>query len=149
MLFSLMEGADNLIAEGFQPERDIWFAFGQDEEVSGRQGAFKIADYMKEKGLRFDAVYDEGGIIAAPGSAMESIKEPLALVGVGEKGFLTLRLTVRGMGGHSSMPPAKGSLVYAAEIIEKLNNNQFPARIISPIAAFFDNVGGELSLIHI
>ena len=144
MLFSLMEGADNLIAEGFQPERDIWFAFGQDEEVSGRQGAFKIADYMKGKGLRFDAVYDEGGIIAAPGSAMESIKEPLALVGVGEKGFLTLRLTVRGMGGHSSMPPAKGSLVYAAEIIEKLNNNQFPARIISPIAAFFDNVGGEM-----
>ena len=144
MLFSLMEGADNLIAEGFQPERDIWFAFGQDEEVSGRQGAFKIADYFKQKGLRFSAVYDEGGIIAAPGSAIESIQEPLALVGVGEKGFLTLRLTIKGMGGHSSMPPSKSSLVYAAEIIEKLNNNQFPAEIISPIAAFFDNVGGEM-----
>uniref|UniRef100_UPI00356950EA M20/M25/M40 family metallo-hydrolase n=1 Tax=Bacteroides finegoldii TaxID=338188 RepID=UPI00356950EA len=144
MLFSLMEGADNLIAEGFQPERDIWFAFGQDEEVSGRQGAFKIADYFKQKGLRFSAVYDEGGIIAAPGSAIESIQGPLALVGVGEKGFLTLRLTIKGMGGHSSMPPSKSSLVYAAEIIEKLNDNQFPAEIISPIAAFFDNVGEEM-----
>ena len=144
MLFSLMEGADNLIAEGFQPERDIWFAFGQDEEVSGRQGASKIADYFKQKGLRFSAVYDEGGIIAAPGSAIESIQEPLALVGVGEKGFLTLRLTIKGMGGHSSMPPSKSSLVYAAEIIEKLNDNQFPAEIIPPIAAFFDNVGEEM-----
>lgn len=144
MLFSLMEGADNLIAEGFQPERDIWFAFGHDEEVSGRQGALKIADYFKDKGLHFDAVYDEGGIIAAPGSAMESIKVPLALVGVGEKGFVTLRLTVKGIGGHSSMPPSKGSLVYAAEIIEKLNKDQFPARIISPIANFFTNVGGSM-----
>ena len=48
------------------------------------------------------------------------------------------------MGGHSSMPPSKSSLVYAAEIIEKLNDNQFPAEIISPIAAFFDNVGEEM-----
>jgi len=64
-------------------------------------------DYFKQKGLRFSAVYDEGGIIAAPGSAIESIQEPLALVGVGEKGFLTLRLTIKGMGGHSSMPPSK------------------------------------------
>lgn len=145
MLFSLMEGADNLIAEGFQPERDIWFAFGHDEEVSGRQGALKIADYFKQKGLRFDAVYDEGGIIASPGSAMKMIQKPMALVGIGEKGFLTLQLTVKGIGGHSSMPPAKSSLIYAAEIIEKLNENQFPARIISPIASFFDNIGNEMN----
>lgn len=144
MLFSLMEGADDLITEGFQPERDIWFAFGHDEEVSGRQGALKIADYFKNRGMDFDAVYDEGGIIAAPGSAIESIKAPLGLVGVGEKGFLTLRLTVKGMGGHSSMPPKKSSLVYAAEIIEKLNSDQFPAQIITPIETFFDNIGNEM-----
>lgn len=144
MLFSLMEGADKLINEGFQPERDIYFAFGHDEEVSGRQGALKIADYFKDKGLSFDAVYDEGGIVAAPGSAMESIRIPLGLVGIGEKGFLTLRLKVKGMGGHSSMPPAKGSLDYAAEIICKLNSNQLKARIISPIASFLDNIGGEM-----
>lgn len=144
MLFSLMESADALISEGFQPERDIWFAFGHDEEVSGRQGALKIADYFKDQGLAFDAVYDEGGIIAAPGSAMESIEKPLALVGTGEKGFLTLRLKVKGLGGHSSMPPEKSSLIYAAEIIERLNENQMPAGIITPIASFLKNIGGEM-----
>lgn len=144
MLFSILEGADALIAEGFQPEQDIWFAFGHDEEVSGRQGAVKIADYFKSKGLTFDAVYDEGGIIAAPRSAIESVDKPIALIGTGEKGFLTLRISVRGIGGHSSMPPAKSSLVYAAEIIEKLNNNQMPAEIISPIQGFLDNIGGEM-----
>jgi len=145
MLFSLFEAADSLITEGWQPERDIWFAFGHDEEVSGRQGAVHIADYFKQQGITFDAVYDEGGIIAAPGSAMESVKKPIALVGIGEKGFLTLRIKVMGLGGHSSMPPAKSSLVYAAEIIEKLNSNQMPAKIISPIASFLTNMGGEMN----
>lgn len=145
LLFSLMEGASDLIAEGFQPERDIWFAFGHDEEVSGRQGALKIADYFKQKGLTFDAVYDEGGIIASSGSAIESVQRPLALVGTGEKGFLTLQITVKGLGGHSSMPPAKSSLIYAAEIIEKLNTNQFKPTIIAPIASFFNNIGDQMS----
>lgn len=144
MLFSLFEAADSLIGENFQPEQDIWFAFGHDEEVSGRQGALKIAEYFKNKGLSFDAVYDEGGIIATPKSVLESINKPLALIGTGEKGFLTLRIKVKGIGGHSSMPPAKSSLVYAAEIIEKLNNEQMPAEIIAPIEAFLDNIGGEM-----
>jgi len=145
MLFSLFEAADELISEGLQPERDIWFAFGHDEEVSGRQGAVHIAEYFKQQGITFDAVYDEGGIIAASGSAMESINKPMALVGIGEKGFLTLRIKVYGLGGHSSMPPEKSSLVYAAEIIEKLNSNQMPAKIISPIASFLNNIGAEMN----
>ncbi|MCD8185005.1 MAG: M20/M25/M40 family metallo-hydrolase [Rikenellaceae bacterium] len=147
MLFSLMEGAETLIAEGFQSERDIWFAFGHDEEVGGRQGALQIAAMFRERGLSFDAVYDEGGIIAAPGAAMESIQKPLALVGTGEKGFLTLRLRVKGLGGHSSMPPAKSSLVYAAEIIERLNTEQIAARIIPPIASFLDHIGSQMSFL--
>ena len=147
MLFSIMEAADNLISEGFQPEQDIWFAFGQDEEVSGRQGAVKIAQYFKEKGIYFDAVYDEGGFVVAPKSAIESVDKPLALVGTGEKGFLTVKISVKGVGGHSSMPPLKGSLVYAAEIIEKLNNSQMHAEIIPPIESFLKNVGSEMGFV--
>ncbi len=37
MLFSIMEAADDLLSQGFQPERDVWFAFGQDEENGGRE----------------------------------------------------------------------------------------------------------------
>lgn len=144
MLFSLFEAADTLISKGFQPEQDIWFAFGQDEEVGGEQGAVRIANYFKDKGITFDAVYDEGGIIAASGSAIESIKKPLALIGTGEKGFLTLRIKAFALGGHSSMPPAKSSLVYVAEIIEKLNENQMKPQIISPISSFLKNIGGEM-----
>ncbi|NDV59584.1 M20/M25/M40 family metallo-hydrolase [Bacteroides sp. 519] len=142
MLFSILEAADTLIAEGFHPEQDIWFAFGFDEEIGGTEGAVKIAEYFKQQNITFDAVYDEGSVIIAPGQA--GIKQSLALVGVAEKGSCTIRITVRGMGGHSSMPPAKGSLVYAAEIIQKLNDKQMPAKLISPISSFLDQVGASM-----
>ena len=144
MLFSIMEAANNLIGEGFQPEQDIWIAFGHDEEVSGRQGAIKIAEYFKQQNLSFDAVYDEGGFILGPKAALESVDAPMALIGTGEKGFLTVKISVKGTGGHSSIPPLKGSLVYAAEIIEKLNKEQMPAEIIAPIQGFLDNIGDAM-----
>ncbi|MCD7963139.1 MAG: M20/M25/M40 family metallo-hydrolase [Rikenellaceae bacterium] len=141
MLFGLLEAADALIEEGFTPQQDIWFSFGHDEEVGGLHGATYIAEWFLQQGITFDAVYDEGGIIDADG--LNKVSSPIALVGIGEKGFLTLQIKVAGIGGHSSMPPKKGSLVMAAEIMEKLNNNQMKARIIPPISDFLDNIGGE------
>lgn len=142
MLFAIMEAVDELLAEGFVPERDIWLAFGFDEEIGGTEGALKIAEYFKREGITFDGVYDEGGIVSAPG--LGGIDRALALVGTAEKGFCTIKISVHGTGGHSSMPPAKGSLVLAAEIIEKLNSEQMKARLIPPISSFLDNVGGTM-----
>lgn len=141
MLFSILEATDSLLAEGFRPERDVWIALGFDEETGGTQGALKIARYFEEQGIAFDAVYDEGGIIIAPG--LGGIQRTAALVGTAEKGFSTIRITVRGTGGHSSMPPEKGSLVLAAEIIEMLNQERMPAFLTAPVIAFLDRIGGS------
>ncbi|MDH7463083.1 M20/M25/M40 family metallo-hydrolase [Chitinophagaceae bacterium 26-R-25] len=143
MLFGLMEASTQLIGKGFQPNCDIYFAFGHDEEASGMNGAGKIVEYFKSKNIEFDAVYDEGGIVAAPGIA--GIKKPIALIGTAEKGFLTLKIRVKGTGGHSSMPPRNSSLVQAAEIIQLLEKEQLKPDIIPPVQNFLKNVGGEMS----
>jgi carboxypeptidase PM20D1 len=145
MLFGIMEASTQLISKGFQPNRDIYFAFGNDEEVGGANGAGKIAAYFKANNLRFDAVYDEGGIVTAPGIA--GIKKPIALIGTAEKGVLTLRIKVKGTGGHSSMPPRNSSLVQAAEIIQRLDEDQLKPDIIPPVQNFLKNVGGEMSFV--
>lgn len=44
------------------------------------------------------------------------------------------------------MPPQKGSLVLAAEIIEKLNTNQMQAMITPPIQYFLKNIGGSMDI---
>ena len=142
MLFAILEAVDALLKEGFRPERDVWLAFGFDEETGGVNGAVDIARYFKERGMVFDAVYDEGGIIAAPG--LGGIRTPVALVGTAEKGFSTMRITVFGQGGHSSMPPADPSLVDAAEIMVRLHEQQLPLRLTAPVAAFLDRIGGAM-----
>lgn len=146
MLFSILEAADALLEKGFRPERDVWIAFGFDEEIGGTEGALHIARYFKQQHIVFDAVYDEGGIIAAPGLA--GIRRSVALVGTAEKGFSTLRITVYGQGGHSSMPPARGSLVDAAEIIVRLNERQLPAHLTAPVATFLDRIGGSMGFVQ-
>ncbi|MBV8252111.1 MAG: M20/M25/M40 family metallo-hydrolase [Chitinophaga sp.] len=143
MLFAVMESVDHLIAQGFVPERDIYLAFGFDEEVGGTEGALKIATYFKEKGITFDAVYDEGGIVSAAGS-LPGINAPVALIGCAEKGFWSARVRVKGLGGHSSMPPLQSAIGKAAVIMQRLETEQMKPMLIPLIDQFFTNVGGMM-----
>lgn len=143
-LFAILEAAEALIAEDYQPRRDIWFAFGHDEEIGGQDGALQMANYFEAQGLYFDAVHDEGGVITSLAMISPKAVRPVAVVGVAEKGFLVVKITVNGPGGHSSMPPRNASIVQAAEIVAKLNANQMPAKITPPIAAFLERAGGEM-----
>ena len=99
---AVLEAAEYLLARSFQPRRTIYFAFGADEEVGGQFGAAKIAEHLRERGVQLAFTLDEGGIILS--DAVRGIDKPVALIGTAEKGYLTLRLTAHGPGGHSSMP---------------------------------------------
>ncbi|WP_315816156.1 M20/M25/M40 family metallo-hydrolase [Paraflavitalea speifideaquila] len=144
MLFGLLEAMTKVMQEGFQPSRDIYLAFGFDEEVGGRMGAVNIASYFKNKGLHFDAVYDEGGIIATSGT-ISGMNNDVALIGCAEKGFLSARITVKGLGGHSSTPPLQSAIGKAAIIMQRLEQSQMKPEIIPLINNFFTNVGGSMS----
>ena len=64
-VMGLLEAAEQLLAAGFSPTRTVCFAFGHDEEISGRQGATAIAARMRELGLHFSWMVDEGGMLVA------------------------------------------------------------------------------------
>jgi len=102
-LIALMEAAEALIKAGFQPERTLYFAFGEDEEIGGQRGAARIAALLTERGEQLEAVLDEGGAIVQ--GTLPGVELPVALIGIAEKGYLTLRLRVEQPGGHSSAPP--------------------------------------------
>jgi carboxypeptidase PM20D1 len=126
-VIALMESLELLLAEGFQPKRSIYLAFGHDEEVSGRDGAAKIAEHFAKQGVRFDFVLDEGGAITQ--DMMEGITRPLAVIGVSEKGYVNLELTVNAAGGHSSEPPAHTALGILSHAIVKIEDNPFAPRL--------------------
>lgn len=126
-VIALMEAVEGLLREGFWPQRTIFLAFGHDEEASGLQGAARIAGVLQEKGVRLEAVLDEGGMIMEdwlPGMAA-----PMALIGVAEKGYLTLELTAKGAGGHSSTPPRRSAVGILARALARLEERPMPARL--------------------
>ena len=58
----MLGAAEELLAEGFTPKQDVYFVSSCTEETDG-YGGEKIAAYLKEKGLPFDLILDEGGMI--------------------------------------------------------------------------------------
>ncbi len=141
MLFSLLDATELLLEENFTPERDIYFAFGHDEEVGGAQGAAKVSEYFQNKKIQFEAVYDEGGIVS--GSGIAGLKRDIALIGLAEKGFSSVVIKVKGEGGHSSMPPLHTALGKAAVIMQRLEDNQFKPRLIEPMQDFLINLASD------
>ncbi|MCY1660643.1 M20/M25/M40 family metallo-hydrolase [Chryseobacterium sp. SL1] len=144
MLFSLMESMNNVIKNKHTPKRNIYLAFGFDEEVGGKKGATQIASYFKRKNIQFDAVYDEGGLILEKGS-ISGIDSDVAVIGCAEKGFLSAKIKVKGLGGHSSTPPMESAIGKAAVIMQRLEDDQMKPVITPLIQQFFDNIGGSMS----
>ncbi len=56
-LISLLEAAEKLMQNNFQPEQTIYFSFGHDEEVGGT-GAIAVAALLKERGVEAEFVMD-------------------------------------------------------------------------------------------
>ena len=127
-LVTILEAANALVASGYQPTRTIWMLFGHDEEVSG-SGAQSAVDYFERENIRMEMVLDEGFFVIDPfpltGSAV-------ALIGIAEKGYVTIRLTSEAIGGHSSMPPRASANVQLARAIVALDENQMPADFTKP-----------------
>ncbi|MBU3914073.1 M20 family peptidase [bacterium] len=141
-LISIMETAETLLKDGFTPRRDIYFAFGHDEETRGEQGAMAMAKIFVQRGIEFEFVLDEGGVVAE--GAFPAIKKPLAMVGIAEKGIASIELTVNGTGGHSSMPPRHTAVGLMSRLITDLENNQMKARVCDPVKKQFERIGTEL-----
>lgn len=136
---AIMESVETLVSQGFQPERTLYLAFGHDEETGGRTGAANIVSHLEKNGVHLAFTLDEGMFILDKN--LSPSKTPLAIIGLAEKGFVTLRVTASGQGGHSSMPPPKTTLGTLCRAITALEKNQMPATLAGPVGYLFDTIG--------
>ncbi|MCX5915148.1 MAG: M20/M25/M40 family metallo-hydrolase [Deltaproteobacteria bacterium] len=127
--------------KGFQPAQTIYLAFGHDEESGGAYGARQIAETLKSRGVRLEAVIDEGMVIMEGG--IPGIKNPVALVGIAEKGSISFNLTVQVPGGHSSSPAFENAVGILARAVARIGDNPFPAEISAPVRLGFDYLAPE------
>jgi carboxypeptidase PM20D1 len=125
-LIAILEAVENLLKAGYQPVRRVYLAFGHDEEIGGFDGAQQISSYLEAQGEKLAVVLDEGGMITD--GILPGIEVPVAMVGVAEKGYMTLKVTATGEMGHSSTPPRQTAIGVLAAAIARLENSPMTAR---------------------
>ena len=140
-----LEAVELLLKAGFKPRRTVYLIFGHDEEVGGRQGAVLIAGLFKQRGVQLDFVIDEG--LAVTQGILPGVAKPLALIGLAEKGGMSLRLIAEAPPGHSSMPPtAVGSSAIGmlSAALNKLDSHPVPGGIQGAAGEMFEAIAPEL-----
>ncbi len=138
----ILESAEQLLGEGYQPNRTIYFAFGHDEEVLGHLGAETIVNYLKSEGVQAAFVLDEGQAIVE--RMIPGLNQQVALIGVAEKGYASVELRVDMAGGHSSMPVKETAIDVLADAVRKVKQNPMPAELTYALDGLMDKLGPEM-----
>lgn len=120
LLIGLLESAEELINNGFEPHRTVIYSFGFDEEVGGRrnQNADRLMELYGPDSMY--AVVDEGGI-----SLTQLGGQWMAMPGTGEKGSIDIKIQLTTPGGHSSVPPDHTSIGMVSDLILEIENSPF------------------------
>ena len=120
-LSMMFQAAEELIKEGFTPKRDTYFVTTCTEETGGECGnAMSLA--LKERGLNFYMVLDEGGMILY--DPIGGADGTFAMIGVGEKGYMDLKFIAKSNGGHASAPGKNTPLVRLAKFMCEAEKSQ-------------------------
>jgi carboxypeptidase PM20D1 len=141
-MISILEAVERLLVEGFEPERTIYLSFGHDEEIGGSRGAKVIAAALRDRGITPEYVLDEGMTITR--GMVPMIKKPVALIGITEKGYLSLKLSINMEGGHSSIPGKESAIILLNNAVSNLVNKQMKPQISEPLDDFIRYLGPEM-----
>ena len=134
-LFCIFTSVEELIAEGFVPQCDVYIAGSCTEEWSG-DGAPKTVQYLKDNNVHLKLLLDEGGMIIE--EPIGGVKGTYAMVGVVEKGYGDVKFTAKGKGGHASAPGKNTPLVRLGKFMSDVEKkNPFDTRLTPTVEEMF------------
>ena len=84
-MYVQMQAVEELLAAGFVPACDVYLEYSINEETGG-DGAAAAMRYLRDKGIRFAMVLDEGGAVIE--QAIPGMDRPYAVLGITEKGYM-------------------------------------------------------------
>ena len=137
--------ADTLIAQGFVPEHDVYFAFSGGEEVNGK-GAPNIVALFQERGIVPGIVVDEGGAVVE--DVFPGVKTPCGLIGIAEKGMINAQFRTRSNGGHASAPKPHTPVGVLSMACNAVEGKPFKAHLEGPAAQMFDTLGRHSTFLY-
>jgi acetylornithine deacetylase/succinyl-diaminopimelate desuccinylase-like protein len=132
MAAAIVEVAVELARGSRKPSRDVIVALTADEETGGHLGVEWLLAKHRDL-LDAEAALNEGGSVelSADYARVTSVK-----ITVSQKVYQSFRLTVRGPGGHSSVPPMdRDPSLQLARALEKVALFRFPAHVMPEVKA--------------
>ena len=143
-LVAIFEAVTALLGTGFAPERTVYIALGHDEEQGGDSGALAIAGLLGERGVQLEWVLDEGAAVVEGEGFVPGVEQGFALVGIAEKGSVSIGLDLDAPGGHSSTPPPHTAVGELAQALVALENSPMPGSFDGVTGTFLDALAPEL-----
>ncbi|MGN0977006.1 MAG: M20/M25/M40 family metallo-hydrolase [Faecousia sp.] len=141
----IFSAANYLIGQGYQPEKDIYFAFSGGEEVNGK-GAPNIVQYFMDHKIQPAMVVDEGGAVVE--NVFPGVKQPCGLIGIAEKGMLNAQYRTVSAGGHASAPKPHTPVGILSAACKRVEDHPFPSHMEGPAAQMFDTLGRHSTLLY-
>lgn len=137
-LCGIMEACEYLLGNKHEFQNDLYLAFSGDEEIIGGS-AEAIVDHLAKQKVKPAIVIDEGGAVVE--NIFPGVKKRCAVVGIAEKGFLSLELSVKSQGGHASAPPAETPVTILADAVRKINRSRvFKMKLSESVNLLFNTV---------
>ena len=126
-------------AEGLNPPGDILLAIVSDEEAGGDFGAKFLVEEHPElfKGVKY-AIGEFGGFTLHLGG------KRFYPIMIAEKQICWLKATVRGLGGHGSMPVKGEAMARLAKLLSALDENDLPVHVTPPARMMVEAIAKEL-----
>lgn len=142
-LFCILTAVEELIAEGYQPECDVYIASSCTEEISG-EGAPLTVQYLKDQGIHLKLLLDEGGMIVE--EPVGGVKGLYGMVGVVEKGYGDVKFIAKSGGGHASAPKKDTPLVRLGKFMADVDkNNPFKPELTSTVREMFTRMAPNMN----
>lgn len=136
-LVVMLEAVEALLAEGWAPARDVYLLMGADEESYGGCAVDATA-LLEVRGIVPYLVLDEGGAVAL--GAFPTVKTEVAVIGVSEKGIVSLEIAAEAGGGHASTPPKQSAAGIVARAITRIEDHPFPGALHDVTVEMFEAI---------
>lgn len=134
-VMAFFEAVEELLKEGYIPPVDVYLASSCTEEWAG-DGAPKIVNELKRRGIELFLVCDEGGCIIT--NPIGGVNGNFAMVGVFEKGKADVKFTAHSTGGHASAPAKNTPIARLASFVDDVEKHSpFKKKLLPEVAAMF------------